>query len=93
MEENTLKNCYEKFKKERLMGNYFVKPNNNKIIKENKFKNYNKVNYRPFHPKETSNNKKYLNQPVYNNYNNKINKINLYKKEKYNKKENDNKDL
>ena len=31
------------------MRNYFVKPNNNnKIIKENKFKNYNKVNNRPF---------------------------------------------
>ena len=96
-EENTLQNCYEKFKKERLMRNSFAKPNNNnnkninnKNIKENKIKNNNKVNYRPFSSeRKISNNKKYLNQPAFNNYNNKKNKMNLYEKEKYNKKEND----
>ena len=92
-EENTLQNCYEKFKKERLMKNSFNKPinnnNNNKNFKENKFKNNNKVNNRPFSSeKPITNNKKYLkqNQPIYNNNSN---KLNLYQKEKYNKKRND----
>ena len=77
-EENTLQNCYEKFKKERLMKNSFVKPiNNNK--NKNINKNNNKVKARPLSSnKVISPNKKYLNQPIFEK-----------EKEKYNKKLND----
>ena len=87
-EGNSLQNCYEKFKKERLMKNSFIKPNNNDI---NNKKNINKVfkkgNNKFSSPKNISSNKKYLKQPVSNI------SIPLYEKEKYNKKENDNIDF
>ena len=78
-EENTLQNCYEKFKKERLMKNAFIKPNNsNKINKPNKI---NKINNKSLSSPKISSNKKYFKQPVYNDI--------ICQKEKYNKKEND----
>jgi len=77
-EENTLQNCYEKFKKERLMKNSFVKPTKNNTNK-NINKNNNKVKARPLSSNRViSPNKKYLNQPIFEK-----------EKEKYNKKLND----
>ena len=85
-EENTLQNCYEKFKKERLMKNSFIKPNDNKNknknIKSNQNKIINKTNNRPLSShKVLSHNKKYLNPPN--------NVLFIKEKEKYNKKSND----
>ena len=84
-EENTLQNCYEKFKKERLMKNASIKPNNNnnKINKPNKIFKSNKINNKLLSSPKIISNKKYFKQPTYNN------DINLNLKEKYNKKEND----
>ena len=79
-EETTLQNCYEKFKKERLMKNSFLKPNNinNKVNKNNIAKAKKGNNTKSLSSKKLAYNKntKYLKQPVYNN--------NIY-----NKKEND----
>ena len=78
-EETTLQNCYEKFKKERLMKNSFLKPNiNNKTNKNNIAKTKKGNNTKSLSSKKLAYNKntKYLKQPVYNN--------NIY-----NKKEND----
>ena len=78
-EETTLQNCYEKFKKERLMKNSFIKPNINKIINKNKLtKTKKEKNTKSLSTKKIAYNKntKYLKQPIYNN--------NIY-----NKKEND----
>lgn len=77
-EENTLQNCYEKFKKERLMKNSFIKPNNNnaktKLSKAPKTKSFSSNKIKP------NKNTKYLKQTLYNNNN---------KNNPYNKKEND----
>ena len=78
-EETTLQNCYEKFKKERLMRNSFIKPNiNNKINNNNITKTKKGNNTKSLSCKKIAYNKntKYLKQQVYNN--------NIY-----NKKEND----
>ena len=79
-EETTLQNCYEKFKKERLMKNSFIKPNiiNNKTNKNNLTKTKKGNNTKSLSSRKIAYNKntKYLKQPIYNN--------NIY-----NKKEND----
>ena len=75
----TLQNCYEKFQKERLMRNSFIKPNiNNKINKNNITKTKKGNNTKSLSSKKIAYNKntKYLKQQIYNN--------NIY-----NKKEND----
>ena len=99
--ENSLQNCYEKFKKERLMKNSLLKPNNNKLnkIKEknknfsnnnlnNNYKSNKKIN--SLSSPKISTSTKYLKNSSQNNNN--INN-NIFSKEKFNKKEIDDIDI
>ena len=96
--ENSLQKCYEKFRKERLMKNSLLKPNNNKLnknkentklfksITNNNFKSNKKINSLSS-PKISSSNKYLKNFPQ------KINNNIIHSKEIFDKKEKDDIDL
>ena len=76
--EKSLQNCYENFKKERLMKNSFIKPSSNRNIKNTK--NIPQKKDKAFSSKKIMTSRKYIDkEPVI--------KSNFLGKEKYNKKE------